>query len=305
MNRTRHACLGVAAAAALLAASCGGDGTAAPGGTSGADDTPDAGAPDGPAMDSGKPPADFVPLITADWTLSAGEEGYVCATKTLTETLHVGAIRPLAPPGTHHTVVGLFTTPAGPDDPGFKCGPSFGQFYASGVGTGELVLPAGVGLIAQAGQQLHLNLHVFNTTGDVLSNTSGVEVRLLAPSEVEHEASISFYGPFGFQIPAAGEYSVTHPSMFGEARTVFAIFPHMHRIGSHFTAEVVHGGATTKLWDDDFQFESQEFAAIPPVTVEAGDVLNTTCTWTNTTGQTVTYGDSSNDEMCFTILMSY
>ncbi len=40
------------------------------------------------------------------------------------------------------------------------------------------------------------------------------------------------------------------------------------------------------LWDDDYQFESQEFAPLPEVAVQSGDVLGTSCT------------------MCFTVLMS-
>jgi hypothetical protein len=59
------------------------------------------------------------------------------------------------------------------------------------------------------------------------------------------------------------------------------------------------------LWDDDYQFESQEFAPLPSVAVRAGDQLETACTWVNTTGAAVQWGDSSNAEMCFSILMSY
>ena len=65
------------------------------------------------------------------------------------------------------------------------------------------------------------------------------------------------------------------------------------------------GSGETALWDDDYQFESQEFAPLPSVTVGAGDQLETTCTWVNTTGSPVGWGDSSNAEMCFSILMSY
>lgn len=291
----------------LLAAACSSDvvdpppGSEPDGGTG-----PDGGiGPDGGTGPDGSTlPTGFVPLITAEWSMSPGQEGYLCATKTLTETMYVGAIRPLSPTGTHHTVVSL-GTPSSPDDPGSPCGPSFGEFYAAGVGTGELVLPEGVGLVAQAGRQAHLNLHLFNTQPDTLSGVSGVEVRLLQPSEVQHEASIRFYGPLSFQIPAGQAYSVTDETTFDAPQTLIAIFPHMHRLGTHFKAEVVQGATTTTLWDEDFQFESQEFAAIPPVTVQPGDVLRTTCTWTNTTAQDVFWGDSSNAEMCFTTLMSY
>jgi hypothetical protein len=293
-------------AAMLLLAACGGDkaGTEPPdpSGNGGAGGNSGSGGAGGSSV---HPPGDWVPLITADWTLSPGQEGYICATKTITETLHIGAIRPLAPLGTHHTVVGIGAA-SGPDDPGSPCGPSFGQFYAAGIGTGELTLPAGVGLVAEAGQQLHLNLHIYNVQPQDLSGTSGVEVVLLDPSEVQHEASIAFYGPYTFQIPGTPDpYTYTDEVQIGSGQTLIAIFPHMHRLGSHFSAEIVRNNSTITLWDEAFQFESQEFAAIPPVIVEQGDVLRTTCTWVNTTAEPVYWGDSSDSEMCFTVLMSY
>jgi hypothetical protein len=89
-------------------------------------------------------------------------------------------------------------------------------------------------------------------------------------------------------------------------RTLVALFPHMHQLGRHFRARLLTpGGGSTTLWDDDYQFESQELAPLPSVAVRAGDQLETACTWVNTTGATVRWGDSSRSEMCFSILMSY
>ena len=51
-----------------------------------------------------------------------------------------------------------------------------------------------------------------------------------------------------------------YPEPQTSRRTVIAIFPHMHQVGTHFKAEIERGGNTITLWDDDFQFESQEFA---------------------------------------------
>jgi hypothetical protein len=80
----------------------------------------------------------------------------------------------------------------------------------------------------------------------------------------------------------------------------------LHRLGTHFRARVLHTGEPAKtLWDDDFQFESQEFAAITPVEVQPGDQIETTCTWVNHTGASVSWGDSTTAEMCFSIIMSY
>jgi len=261
----------------------------------------------GCAGDDGPPITDeYVPLVTADWTLAAGREDYTCATKTITEDTYIGALRPIGPPGTHHTVIALGNAADGPDRT-FPCGPEFGDFWASGLGTDELVLPEGVGLVVRAGRQLRLSLHLFNASDAPISGTSGLEVRRLERSAVAHEAHLSFHGPFAFSIPPDGvPYSATNQVSIGD-RTAVAIFPHMHQLGRHFRARVLPAGgaAATTLWDDDYQFESQEFAPLPSIPVRAADQLETTCTWINTTSKTVSWGDSSNAEMCFAILLSY
>jgi hypothetical protein len=244
-------------------------------------------------------------LIGASWSLAAGDEGYLCATKTVTETVYVGAIRPLNPLGTHHTTVSLGSG-SGADDPGSPCGPMFGDFYASGVGTNELVMPEGVGLVAQKGQRLRLNLHLFNAGDTPLTGTSGIQVILVPVEKVKHPAHVSFYGPADFEIPSNGmSVPWSAEDALPAGQTVFAIFPHMHQLGTHFRADVVRTGGNLGLWNDAYQFESQEFALLDPVTVQAGDKLRTTCTWVNTTGATVYWGDSSKAEMCFAVLMSY
>jgi hypothetical protein len=247
----------------------------------------------------------YRPLVTADWSLQPGEEGYICATKVLTEDVYVSAIRPISPTGTHHTTISLVD--GATDDPGSPCGPMFGDFYASGVGTGALELPPGVGLVAHAGQALRMNLHLFNTSDNVLSGTSGIEVKTIEPADVQHEAAVTYPGVTSFSVPPNGQpYSATDVDNVSSPRTIFAIFPHMHTLGTHFRTRVLRGGQPlTTIWDDDFQFESQEFAAITPVQVQPGDQIETTCTWVNHTGAAVSWGDSTTAEMCFSIIMSY
>lgn len=273
-----------------------------PGGSTADPDAPP-GSPDGRLPDA--LPGDFEPLVTAAWTLNPGQEGYICATKTLTEDIYAGALRPIGPPGTHHTVIGI-GSPSGPDNPSFPCGPSFGEFWASGLGTQPLVLPDGVGLLAPAGSQLRLSLHLFNASDVPISGTSGLEIKRLARADVVHEASVSYHGPLGFSIPPNGQpFSTTNQAALG-SRTIVAIFPHMHQLGRHFRARLVGPGpAAMVLWDEDYQFESQEFAPLPSIPATAGQMLETTCTWVNTTGAPVSWGDSSTAEMCFSILMTY
>src|SRR5262245_55005688 len=66
------------------------------GGGGKADELGDAG-PDG-----GVP---YQTLVAGEWTMPAGEEGYRCVFKTIEKTTYVRAFRPIAPLGTHHTVL--------------------------------------------------------------------------------------------------------------------------------------------------------------------------------------------------------
>ncbi|MBP6845324.1 MAG: hypothetical protein KA201_16335, partial [Kofleriaceae bacterium] len=60
------------------------------------------------------------------------------------------------------------------------------------------------------------------------------------------------------------------------------------------------------LQDQPYDFEHQNFQLVAPfVELRPGDVLTTTCSYNNTTGATVRFGDSSDDEMCFTDLFYY
>lgn len=273
----------------------------------------DASSPDGPdgsigvadAADNGDAADGYVPLVTATWTVEPGNEEYICGTRTLTEDVYAGALRPIAPPGTHHTTIEM-VTPSEPDNPSFPCGPEFGEFWASGVGTQELVLPEGVGLLAPAGQQLRVSLHLLNATDEPMSGVSGLEIRPVDPGDVVHTASVSYHGPMAFSIPSDGSpYTVTDQTTLDRG-TLVGIFPHMHQLGTHFRAVLQRSGEPpVVLWDEDFQFESQEFASLAEVQVQAGDTLETSCTWTNTTGSSVGWGDSSSAEMCFSILMGY
>jgi hypothetical protein len=286
----------------------GGGGAGDGGGGGGAADARPGGSDGAPSADAGAL-ADatvdgFVPLVTANWSLEPGTEGYICGTRTLTEDVYASALRPMAPLGTHHTTIAM-GAPAGPDNPSFPCGPEFGDFWASGVGTQELDLPAGVGLVARAGQQLRVSLHLFNATDRTLSGVSGLEVRPVDAAQVEHSASVDYHGPMGFSIDPDGEpHTVSDETTLGEG-TLVAIFPHMHQLGTHFRAELVRGGQSIELWDDDYQFESQDFAPLAEVPVQQGDILRTSCTWVNNTQDPVGWGTSSTAEMCFTILMSY
>ena len=81
----------------------------------------------------------------------------------------------------------------------------------------------------------------------------------------------------------------------------------MHQLGTHMTYTVTPtSGAPYALYDQPYAFEGQEHVMFEPVrTLHKGDQLKIDCTYNNTTGHVVTFGESSNDEMCFAGMTIY
>jgi hypothetical protein len=83
--------------------------------------------------------------------------------------------------------------------------------------------------------------------------------------------------------------------------------PHAHKLAVRMTFTLQKkGGPTTIMHDMPFMFgEQKSYPLDPPIVVNPGDTLTTTCTFNNTTNRTVTFGESTNDEMCFNFALYY
>src|SRR5262245_44242841 len=131
------------------------------------------------------------PLVEGAWELEPASESYWCATNTIERDMYIGAFRPLAPNGTHHTLLSETPGAGSGADIGYPCGPgTLGQrlIYGTGIGGGDFVLPKGVAMHVAAGTQLHLNLHLFNAGTATITGRSGALVELASPESVEHLA---------------------------------------------------------------------------------------------------------------------
>ncbi len=299
--------LGVMLVTGLSAAACGGGGGQPPG-----DDTPDA-TPGAPDAD----PEGWQVLAQGSWTLPAPTTGttdyYYCIYATIPRDIYVKAFRPLIPNGTHHTVATFLTGDTRADGI-YPCNVSTnGQnmFYGSGVGSPDFVFPDGVGLHFTAGQRVLINLHLYNATEGELSGTSGTLFQEATAAEIQHEAEIVLAGPtINLNVPPGDsvQSGTCHFNNTGvsQAVEVFSLSQHMHKLGTHLRTTVTRGGSTFDLQDIDYRFESQGFQLqTPTIQLQPSDVITTYCSYTNDTGSTVTFGESSDDEMCFSDLFYY
>jgi hypothetical protein len=298
--------LGACAVLSLLVIGCG------DGGNSG-DDTPiDAatGTPDGPPV-----PPGFTKLIGRGWSMPPGQaDTYKCARVTLAADTYITNIAAQAPAGTHHTVLSIAAGNAAGPDGEYDC--SVGtlgrpMLYASGVGTDQLDFPTNVGLKIAAGTQVHLNLHLFNATDEMLAGDSGILIKTV-PTQPPMLAEMIFAGKILFNVPGGTDpmnpYKVVGGCTVNTPYTLFAVWPHMHQIAVHSKLELTRGstGTTSVLWDAPYSFSEQQYhRQSPEIQVAAGDMIRVTCSYVNPTSQTVGFGDSSNKEMCFTGLYRY
>ncbi len=277
-------------------------------GDDGDDDGVDAAAGD---IDTSVPEG-WTPLLEGDWTLPAGQpDTYYCVYATVPRDMYIKAFRPLIPLGTHHTVLTKFGN-ASPADGIYPCNVGTnGQsmIYGSGVGSPDFAFPDGVGLHLQAGQRLLLNLHLYNASDAAISGRSGTLVQEATAAEIQNEAEIVLAGPtLGLSVPTgtstqSGNCNVSQISSV--PIQVFSLSQHMHKTGTHMRSVVTRGQQTITLQDIDYNFESQGFQLVNPhVTLMPSDRITTYCTYNNP-GAPKQFGDSSDDEMCFTDLFYY
>jgi hypothetical protein len=290
----------LALAALLITVGCGKDPAAS------GDDSPVVDAPTAPA-DAYIPPTGYTKLIGRSWTLQQGEQDiYRCIRVTVPTDTYITNIVAQAPPGTHHTVLSIASGQAAGPDGEQNCSVSTlgtHMLYASGVGTSPLDFPTDVGVKIAAGTQIHLNLHLYNASDEMLAGESGIWVKS-QPTPPPMLAEMVFAGPLQFTVygdkPMDTKQYVEGQCTLTKSYKLFALWPHMHKMATHQKIELDRGGTITLLHDKPYDFEEQKYwAQTPEISVQANDKIKVTCTYINNTMKTVGFGDSSDEEMCF------
>jgi hypothetical protein len=254
-------------------------------------------------------PAGWTVLISRPWSLPPNLEGYKCRRIQVPEDMWISAFRVMAPTGTHHEVVTILPSGATGD---YDCNAGTGaltnqMLYAAGVGTDDLAFPPGVAIHLAAGTWINLNLHLFNLHDTAASAESGLLVKTIPAADVVHPADMTFAGTRFIDIPNDNQ---PHTAVGGCSAPatwhVFALWPHMHQIGTHQLFTVTPGGgATTTMLDTSYQFTEQKNYPMAETIIPQGAQVQVTCTYVNNTAAPIGFGDSSTSEMCFTGLYKY
>lgn len=184
--------------------------------------------------------------------------------------------------------------------PSYECAgspPETLYTYTWAPGEDALQFPDG-GLRIRPADRYILQLH-YNNSRNLPDIRDRSGVRLSVGPVAGTEYGMVAIGPVGFAIPARSEQRVASGCTLAPGTRILASMPHMHEIGSRYEQVLLRGAQRMPIISlTHWQFESQYFYELP-LTLQAGDRIETACTFNNTTSRTVTNGSSTADEMCF------
>ncbi len=267
------------------------------------------------------PPAVGIQLASTSVTLAPGTEQYTCWAVQLPQGAPfpiVGIEQQIPLIGVHH--YSIFTSSDAYQGPApFDCsvmGVTWGLVTGGGIGTPGVAFPNGTAMTLNGQnpppqgqapwQQVLLQLHLLNASQAPLT---------VPPAYVNLDSTTSTSGLQQVGLLIGGSVSIDIPpqttgfqvegncTLRRALQNIFAVFPHMHTLGKHISVTTTPAGSSTPqvLVDRDWTFSEQ---GLDSVTGQAavGDSITTTCTYDNPGTQSVSFGLSTKDEMCFGVL---
>ncbi|MDX2089198.1 MAG: hypothetical protein SFX73_15185 [Kofleriaceae bacterium] len=252
-------------------------------------------------------------------TIAPGEENTKCVWMRLSNpaAIKVRQMHNVLNASSHHLIVYKDDMDQTEQLEPVDCTPFTGALNTSGMiapimitqkADDTLTLPDRVAYTLDANQMIKLEMHYLNATEAPQEVRATVEFYRAEESTIDHEADILFIGSPDIDL-AAGE-TETLKQFFKvpdgldlSQSNIFAITGHTHHHGTDVQVRVgpsKNGPMTSVYAPQPFSWSEPETTVHnPPFSVPAGGGMEFECTWTNTSGSRVEFGESANDEMCF------
>jgi hypothetical protein len=260
----------------------------------------DANAPENSSMPFG-PGAQVFDWSTEKFSLGAGQERYLCYAKTLQEDLVINGYNSVGDRFVHHLIL---SRASAPEPEGFaECNVAFKNswetLFITGTGASTLEFPGDAGHTLKRGTQLIVQMHLLNAADAPVEGSLTVHMRRSAVANPRPVSNFIF-GTAAVELPPRSKTEVVGTCAAFQPVTLIAGFPHMHMLGNSMRFEVGKSEATMQqvFSRDPFDFDSQRIDRLD-VTVAQGDLTRVRCTFDNQYEQTVGYGESTKNEMCY------
>jgi hypothetical protein len=174
-------------------------------------------------------------------------------------------------------------------------------------GKPERILPTNIGVFMPASGTLKMTFHYYNKSAisTIERDSSGVEVCVTR----KFRANTAFTYPFTASASAPAGRTVSNENSCTVQATedihLVTSGPHMHRLGIAAKFEILRAnGLRETITNQPFDFEQQTDELID-VVVRNGDKVSVTCTYKNDTKANVSFGQNTDQEMCFNFALYY
>ena len=249
-------------------------------------------------------------------TVMPGVENTQCVVLRLgnTSEVHIGQIHNVLGETSHHMIVYRVNDTVEQPVP-FDCQP-FVETLDPDKGSPLMItqkkdevlkLPSGVAYTLEANQFVRLELHYINATMNPVTLTASSTMET-APT-FRDEANFVFIGNPDIKIQPNSTFELgptffrLDPNTFAGAN-FFALTGHEHQYGTNVTVQTAGTADDTAgpmVYDVPNWIWSEPTTVFhdPPFQVPDNGGFKFTCDWNNTSDQTVKFGESVNNEMCF------
>jgi copper type II ascorbate-dependent monooxygenase-like protein len=164
--------------------------------------------------------------------------------------------------------------------------------------------PAGYGYRVRDDWEIVARMHYLNTTADAVAVAPTYEWFTIDESTVVHVLYPFGFIYGGFHIPPLSPYTVTgncyHPALLPAGFQILQLMPHMHALGTAFTASFLGGDHAGEKFLDSPGYDPDRGVVVqyqPVVDLGLAEGITFSCTWNNTYDQEIVEGVGKN-EMC-------
>ena len=227
----------------------------------------------------------------------------MCYAKTLDSDVSIDRFQYAGVPFVHHIFLSraLAPEPEGVSECDVLFKTTWAPLFVGGVGEAKLQYPDGAASILKKGSQLVLQLHLLNASTMDQQPSVTIDMHRSALEDPKPVGLFAF-GTQQISLAPGSKGSVSYECAPNQEVTSFTNFPHMHRLGTSVTLEVSDGAGGYRMayTRDPYDFNNQYLDSMP-LQVPKGTMTRITCNYDNTTAAPVSYGESTNDEMCFLV----
>jgi hypothetical protein len=162
----------------------------------------------------------------------------------------------------------------------------------------DITLPPGVALKLDPATPMDLNAHYFNKTTFTLKGENYVNFYTVPVSSVQNVAQTLDFNNLDISIPAGQTKTFSKNFTFTKTTRVVMLTSHFHRLGQKFVIKIYGGARNGEIVYTNTDWEHPLVKSFStPIVLQNGEGLTSEVTYNNTTGKTVGFGLTSEDEM--------